>query len=329
MGFQKWWIDTHPKPPPPPNVFFKKITKIKFPQRQDLPLEMKYKLETVSGFLPAFGNQANVYFMPKASNSLLASDKVKTWARGIGFTQDPQDIGDFNFRFNDSTNKTVLDINYLTRNFSISYDWKNDLSLTSPAVPPDEKQATTQAKQYLQTIQSFPADLQNGQSNVIYYKYKDNDLTEVSTAFEANFVRVNLLRENIESGNDPSGKEMKIKIMPENPRNANISFLISPLYNKNQGVLESKVIHWPISNETVATYPIKDINTAWTELQTGKGFIANLGNNSDGNIIIRKGYLAYFESQNYQSFLQPIFVFEGDREFWGYVTAITSEWQAE
>jgi hypothetical protein len=54
----------------------------------------------------------------------------------------------------------------------------------------------------------------------------------------------------------------------------------------------------------------------------GKGFIANMGENVD-KVIIRNAYLAYFEPPDKQSYLQPIVVFEGDRDFIAYIPAIT------
>jgi hypothetical protein len=51
-----------------------------------------------------------------------------------------------------------------------------------------------------------------------------------------------------------------------------------------------------------------------------------LGDNQEGQITIRNIFLAYFESEEPQNYLQPIFVFEGDKNFTAYVSAVDPEW---
>ena len=82
---------------------------------------------------------------------------------------------------------------------------------------------------------------------------------------------------------------------------------------------------WPISDET-ATYPLKKSKEAWEELKDGKAYVASPG---DGRtqVVIRKVFLGYYDSEEYQSYLQPIFVFEGDGNFVAYVPAVNPQWQ--
>jgi hypothetical protein len=68
-----------------------------------------------------------------------------------------------------------------------------------------------------------------------------------------------------------------------------------------------------------ATYPLKSIVSAWNELTGGGGYIAK---RAGSNVTVRKAYLAYYESNDPQDFLQPVFVFEGDGGFMGYVQAV-------
>jgi len=66
---------------------------------------------------------------------------------------------------------------------------------------------------------------------------------------------------------------------------------------------------------------------AWNELQQGKGYIANFGQQGDnGQITIRKVYLAYYDTEVPQTYLQPIYIFEGDKNFFAYVTAVNPKW---
>ena len=55
----------------------------------------------------------------------------------------------------------------------------------------------------------------------------------------------------------------------------------------------------------------------------------NLGNNSKDRIVIRNISLAYYDSDEPQEYLQPIFIFEGDNDFVAYLPAITGEYLLE
>jgi hypothetical protein len=320
-SFQAYWKKIHPKPPPPPNTTFGKLVKINFPERTNLPT-FNFKMETVSGSFPSFSNQARVYFMPHPADNLLNESRTKSWTSLMGFSEEPLK-NNYEWRFLNDQEKTSLEVNELTRNFRFSYDWKNDLSITSPGTQIEEQTALTQAKAFLNSAQSFPSDLSGGPFNVVYYKFFDGQLIEVNK-FEAQLTRINFFRQDIEVDS-----ETKIRILPNNPKESNISLLYSPVISKKQGIIEAKYFHNPISLEKFATYPIKEASQAWAELIDNKGFIANLGDNSDGKIIVRRVSLAFFESEGLQNYLQPVYVFEGDRDFYAYVPAITGQWLIE
>lgn len=320
ITFRKWYIATHPKPPPPPNTAFGKLPKPKFPQKENLPV-LNFKLDTISGGLPEMEKQGNVFFMPQPSVNFFALENTITWARLMGFIQEPQK-NSFDLRFVNQNEKTTLDVNYLKRNFVFVYDWKNDLSITATGNPPDQNQVIIVAKAYLQKKGVLTEDLDQGSAEVVYLKSSGSDLLETNR-FEANFAKANFLRKEIQSGTQ------KIKILPDNPKQSNVWLLISPNLIANDGVAEIHYQNFPISLQKPATYPFRDINEAWTQLLAGKGYIANLGNNSSGNIVVRKVYLAYYDSRQSQDYLQPIFVFEGDKDFFAYVPAITESWLVE
>ena len=81
-----------------------------------------------------------------------------------------------------------------------------------------------------------------------------------------------------------------------------------------------------IPNASDDYYPLKSIQAAWEEFQKNQGFIANLGQNDKNEIIIRKVSLSYYDADKPQHFLQPIYVFEGDRNFIGFLPAIDPKW---
>jgi len=316
ITFNAYWKKTHPPPVPPPTVRFGKLPKLVFPQRAGLP-PIGLRSETISGSFPKFPDRAEVFFVPLSSSNFLAWDESKAWARKLGFTNQPEEIDKNNYRFSTDTNpKTILETNVLTKNFKLFYGWKNDLSLLSSEGVLDEKNALSLAKSYLQTAGVLNDDLLNGPSEAIFYKYKDNNLTKTLFASEANLVKINLFRSALRD----------LRILPPNPKDSNVSILIAPGVKQGKGIVEVNYIYYPISLQNSSTYPIIDSELAWKQLASGKGFIANLGDNPDGKVTVRTSYIAYYESDTPQSFLQPVVVFEGDNDFYAYVPALTADW---
>lgn len=317
ISFRAYWKKSHPPPPPPPTVSFGILPKLKFPARPNLP-PVALKLETISGSLPKLPDRGKVFFMPQAASNLLAWDNTKTWARSLGFSREPETIGKFDFRFTtETTPATTLDVNVLTRNFLLVYDWKNDLGILSQGNLPVEDQAINQAKGFLEGAGISTEDLTSAET--IYLKYKEGNLTKTLFSSEANFVKVNLFRQSIDD----------LRILPPNPKDSNIFLIISSSTTQGRSIIEVKYIRFPISFENFGTYPLKDTDSAWSQLANGKGFIANLGNNPDGKVTVRNAYVSYYDSDEPQNFLQPVIVFEGDNDFFAMVPAVTDKWQEQ
>ena len=169
---------------------------------------------------------------------------------------------------------------------------------------------------FLQNNGVLTENLSNGRTEVIYLKYSQENLAKALFFSEANFARVNLFRQDIKG----------IKAMPPNPQESNVMILLSSAKDTAKNIVEVKYINFPVSQERFATYSLKDTTTVWNQLTSGKGFIANLGNNPSGKITLRDAYLAYYDSNEPQNFLQPVIVFEGDNDFFAYVPAVTDSW---
>lgn len=316
ISARAYWKKAHPPPPPPPTVAFGKLPKLKFPEQPGLPT-LTFKLENISGTLPKLGDRGKVFFIPKSSSNLLAWDKTRAWARGLGFTQEPQKIGEFDLLFTTgSSPQTTLEVNVLNRNFTLVYDWRNDLEILSQGNPPQESQAVSSGKSFLQSANVLTEDLLQGKGEVIYFKYVEGNLVKALFFSEANFAQVNLFRQDIEG----------IRVLPPNPKESLVNVKLSASKDRGRSIIEVKFIHFPVSLNNFATYPLRDTTSAWNLLKNGKGFVANLGDNQSGNITIRNVYFAYYDSNEPQNFLQPVIVFEGDRDFYAYVPAVTESW---
>lgn len=312
---QDIWRKIHPPPPPPPTVAFGKLPKLKFPEK-DVP-KLTYRLETIQGTLPSLPNVGTTYFMPQKPPNLLALDRAKQKARQMGFTGQPENIGGTNYRWTTSTTPpTILEMEINSGNFHLRYQYENDQGLLVQKNLPTDEQAAQEAKAFLQTNNLLTEDLATGSAEFNYLRYISPNLVPSISLSEADFVRVNLFRADLNG----------LRIFPPNPKEALVSFLFSGNRERGKRIIEIHYTYFPIDRNTSATYPLKPINAAWQELQAGEGYAANLGQNEDKEITIRQIYLTYYDSEEPQTFLQPIYVFEGDRNFYGYVPAMDSAW---
>lgn len=309
------WKKVHPPAPPPPTVAFGKLPKLNFPESK--AEKLTFKLETIQGGLPKLTNVSKVYFIAEEGPNLLALDRANQMAKKLGFKNQPQQVSEKVYRWTtENTPTTTLDLDINTENFHLYYDYQNDQELLSSKDLPTNQQAAQEAKNFLGNNGLLSDDLATGSAEFVYLKFTPPNLTPAVSLSEADFVRVNLFRADLDG----------LKILPPNPKNSLISFLFSGSKALGKRIIEVNYAYYPLEQETFATYPLKTSQTAWQELQGGSGYIANLGENQAGEIIIRKVYLAYFDSDQPQNFLQPIFVFEGDNNFIGFVPAVDSKW---
>lgn len=310
------WRKLRPPPPPPPTVVFGKLPKFKFPERKGLP-PLSFRLETIEGKLPSLPNVGKVYFMPQKESSLLALDRAKEKAKSMGFATQPEAVSGVLYRWRtEKEPTTTLEMNINTDNFYLRYPYEADSTLLTEKSLPTNEQAAAEARRFLKSSDYLSDDLATGRVEFAYFRFIPPNLIPAISLSEADFLRVNLFRVDLD----------ELKILPPNPKDSLVSFLFSGARGGGKRIVEIKYSYFPLDRDSSATYPLKSVDSAWQELQGGQGFIANLGENQEGRIVIRRVYLAYYDSGEEQNFLQPIFVFEGDRDFYGYVPAIDPRW---
>jgi len=314
------WQKLHPPPPPPPTVAFGVLPKVKFPEDK-LPIgkeKLTFRLETIEGSLPSLPNVGKVYFMPVGRPNLLALDRANEKARKMGFRGQPQTVNETLYRWtNEAVPPTTLEMNINHGNFQLRYPYETDQTILTNKNLPTNEQAAQEAKNFLRTNGLLTADLATGSAEFDYLNLTPNGLTPAPSLSEADLLRVNIFRADLDN----------LKIFPPNPKNSLVSFLFSGSREMGKRIIEINYIHFPLEREIVATYPLKPVNNAWQEIQAKEGYFANLGQNENGQITIRKVYLAYYDSEEPQNYLQPIYVFEGDRNFFAYVEAVDPKWK--
>lgn len=310
------WLSVFPPKAPPPNHAFGKLPALKFPTPTASPSgTLVFRLETIEGSVPRASESAAVYFMPKNPPNFLGIPKTQDFAKRLGLNHTPIAESKNIYRFNDpDTPLRRLRYDIVSNNFILRYDFELDTSLFTEKSIPLPAAAISEARSMLQTYDLYPDDFTGGTTKTTYLKLVGNRLVTTTSASGADSVRVDFFRKPI--GNT--------KLLPADPTQAPISFIFSGARAQNRRILQLAYTYWPIDYKTVATYKLRTSMMAWQDLQNSNGFIARYP--SGTTIVVRSVYLAYYDSFDPQTYLQPIFVFEGDDGFVGFVPAVSSEW---
>jgi hypothetical protein len=204
-----------------------------------------------------------------------------------------------------------LTLNINSGIFSISYDIASNPTIIS-GIPPTDEAAIAFYKGFLGTF--LDDDLRNGTGKAEYLKVEEGNFVPAISLSEADITKVSLFRK-------PLGQHKAPSVTAEMPE-SNVWALITGRGNE---IIAAEFHHFARDDTKSSTYPLITAEDAWGKLQNGEAYIANPGQNQ-GAVIIRKVYLAYFDPSIYTDFYQPVIVFEGDNNFYGYVPAISSEY---
>lgn len=315
------WLALFPPPPAPATVAFGLLPKIQFPKTDISSSSAKftYTLETVDGKLPKFPINLEVYFIPKPGSSFGGYEKMMAQAQRMGFTVNPEPVfGEVDkWIFTD----TVLPLRHLEYNattgtFRLYYDYRFDLNLFARKNFTTQEQIISDAVSFYGNLGLLPADLVTGQHESSYFKLTTSDLTPATSLFEADAARVNFYRADII-------KDKKTyPVVPPDPNKSLVSVLFSGSDDQNKKILEAVYYYLGVDYENYATYPLMTAELAYEALKKGQAYVA-AAPKTPGRISIRKIILGYFDSNEPQSYLQPVVIFSDEKGFEAYVPAIS------
>lgn len=309
-----------PPPPPPPTLSFGKLPKLPFPER---PLYDKVRLvlETPEGNLPSLVPQVNVYFMPKSISDIKSLTRAKQEATSLGFDPEGRQLSESVMFFENKLNPAQsMQMNIITNVFSINYTLKDDPNLVF-GNPPTPETAIKTVQAYSNKAGLNQTDYK-GEPTTELLRVENTEFTRAIALSEADMIKVNLFRKTY---ND-------FPALTPDKLTGNIWFIVGRGKGNNNTAGSLKILtgeykYYPVDETQLATYPIKSSEKAWEDLTSGKGFIANFGENGlEDEIKIRRVYLAYYDAGVYTPFYQPIIVFDGDNNFSAYVPAVTDDY---
>lgn len=310
------WQNIRPVSPLQPTVAFGKLSPIKFPTGKTPTKSITYTQEFVGGGLPESSSSAKVYFTPSPGPNFLSLERSNEFARSLGFNVEAASLTPILYLWADSEYPArTLQKDIVNGNFLLTYDYNADRSALAEKSLPYGKTATSEAWGFLGRYGLNLPDLSEEGGVVSFWQFTGSALISTPSVSEADIVRVDFFRSPVDN----------LPLVTSSFKEAPVYFLLSGSGGKKR-ILTLYYIFRTIEHGIFATYPLKTTSEAWEELVAQKGYIANFGGVKGYNVTIRKVYLAYYDSEVYESYLQPIFVFEGDEGFRVYVPAVTREW---
>lgn len=314
-------LNAIPKPVPKIPTPESRFGKITIPGNVDIKQStsgMKFSLENIQGKPPEATTVGKVYYMPKKSLSLLSAEKAENLAVRLKFSSEPQITDNTTYLYKDTQGlEKTLVVDIVTLNFDYRVDYTPLAADIFQKASLDTKEAMlSKVTSYVSRNSFFDASYLKSEPFVEIIRYDDptKRFVSIDKIKNAHAIRVSYYRDKIDG--------LPV-ISPEYPQSYNyVLYTQSPPYD----FLEISSLFWPVDFSNYSTYPLKTSMQAWQDLIDGYGYVIRLGDNTAEKIIIRKMYLAYYDTKTPQKYLQPVFLFEGDNGFYAYVPALAAEW---
>lgn len=295
-----------------PTIKYGVLPKMIFPDKK---FEKKaFTKELPNDAFPKFSDQSKVYVVYRSDRSFLALEEDTKTAKSLGFVDAPVEVQSNIYEFKNKDNQT-LTMNVTDGSFKLAYPYQNDQLLLNPDKVPNKAEAIEAASSFLRSANKLSEDLQNGEMVVTFWKISFDGLKAVQAQSEANAVRVDFFRKNV---------DIDYKIVTAEPERASVSVLVSGSSVASKKIIEVTYKYAPVDRESFSTYPIKTVDQAWSELIAGNYWPAS--DVSGQAVVIRGVSLAYFEPVTLTNYMQPVYVFEGDGKFVAYIPAVVDKY---
>lgn len=305
-----------PKPVIPATVGFGKLSKPNFRSVKLAGTYPQIELDNTTGELPSMPNKIEVYAMVEPKSTYLSLDRAKDLSKRLEFTVAPQTISS-SIYFWEENNRT-LKMNVYTQNFVL------DTDLSKLVIPVGELPQESEIKSLVKTILTGKGLLDNGyaegDTTIILATVDNGEIVRTKTPSDSSLALVNFYR-TLKDPQDKTDKEYP-PLLPPDPQLGNIQTMV---YTSGNGVEPLRIVYndWEIDKKTAETYPLKNVSAAWQELAGGTAIISSVVNKASTSltpetdisldkVYIRNIYLAYFDDEDLQKYLQPIYVFEGE-----------------
>lgn len=293
------------------NPIFGPVSRPEIP-RSSSSAGLKFTLDTIEGHPVTATDTARVFFLPQYNPRFGYSEKIYLMAKSFGFDTEmvKHQLSGKIATFSDSEKTLTIDIS----NFNYKFDRKvdNNLFLSSQLTIPTKTIIENKTVDFLKKIGRYPSELGKGTIKVIYLKYNpiNQNFVNVEKSSQAQLVEIDFYRPDIDDYSIVTPKFFNSQ-----------NYVIMLFQGNDYQVIKSQIAFFEKSEEQVGTYWIKTGEEAWSELNSGLGFVV-AGTQGQKNIVIKDMKLRYFDPDIYQNYLQPVYVFLGEGNFVGYVPAV-------
>lgn len=286
---------------------FGSLPQLKFTDTKVSSSNFSYAVDTATGGFPQTPKFIKVYFIPQGKMTLLAPEKAQELALKFGFTNEPQAILPTKYSFSDNK-EGILIADLIFGNFSFKRMPLLASLNNDPDVPaddtsnnfPEKETLVASFKNFLIQNNLLTEELQNGRSLVSYDQQNEqNSETAIISLWPKDINNLPVVTADFQQG------------------------LVKASINKGDPYyyLSLDYYFWPVDLITSSTYEIKTPEEALENLKSGLGFVSL--EPASPRVSLTSLYLAYYQSEEYSPYLQPVFVFEGP-EFIALVPAVKS-----
>ena len=304
-----------------PRPIFGLLDPLEFTPKQLQTPPQSYTLNTKDGKLPEnLVDRITVYKIKPSELSFEAGKKARDDAKTLGFVDQnlTSDLKGTSYRWRNIESGGVLDINIYTKIIKLLTPLTGKSAYFSQGKL-SQKKAIDTAINLFKLLNRFDDGLYaDGTKKVAFGKYVGSQIYETSYVQEAQIAKVDLFR-----------SINKVPILGPNAKRGMLSAVVRdiPLNTiNNTPFMNYPVVdayYWEINSESDATYPLIPVSQAWEALKSNAAIVSNItpkganpfidyNNLRIDSVIINDIYLAYYDNFQYQKYLQPIYVFEGN-----------------
>lgn len=299
----------YPTPLPPAGEEFGKLLPIVFPKSDITSDGFSYSIDTLSGKLPEFPDRMRVFKTQEREPNLLALEKARNIIAKIGFKSPENQLSSLLFEWTtQEPYPRKIIYNILTSSFSLTSDYLLNEDILSPdLIDPNEAIETTQS--FFNSLSSFPNDIDSAKTKASLYNIENNTLIPATSLSGTKAVRVDFFQKDVDT----------VQIFYEKPNKSNMYAILGGKQQEKQ-IIEANFVSNKISSSS-ATYYIKKTSEAFTLLKKNQAYIASYEGDQK-NILIKNVFLVYYLPKKEVDILMPIIVFEGNDNFYAYVSAL-------
>ena len=315
IGYKAWhayYIAHLPPVVEKPDTKFGPLPQPDFPTSSVSSSNYSYSLDTSTGSLPKIGIDPGfdkiikVYFITKSFSTLLSPEKSQNLATKFNINSEPQILSDTKYGFSDQGKSLTVDLD--TGNFL----YNKEATVSGKETLDSDDQLVSGFEQILSNLGVLTDDIKKGRTKITLLKSGGNNLIPTSLRAEAQAVQISIWPQNID----------KKSIFTPDFNTALVNAIVIKSAISLDNYISIQFTNFPIDITTFATYSTKTPEAAYGDLKSGKGVVVL--EPTKPQVSISSVYLGYYLSDNYNPYLEPIYVFEG-QNFVAYIPAITDE----